>query len=97
MIDRKVSKILLIVPPVIITKNRSNFNLNLPMGVAYIAAVLEEASYDVVVLDAVAEKMQQTTPVAGSSEVVRIGMTDNEIRQYINNNPIAWESDKYYI
>jgi len=41
----EIRKILLIVPPVTLWKNKRIFNVNYPMGLGYIAAVLKRASY----------------------------------------------------
>ena len=81
MVDQK--KILLIVPPVIVTRDRANFNLTFPIGLAYIAAVLEEASYEVVILDTIAENVEQETPVKNNPDLIQIGMTFEEIKNFI--------------
>jgi len=83
-----MKKILLIVPPVILRSKRSNFNINFPMGLGYLAAVLENASCEVVVLDSLVEKFGQKTPVEGRRGFFRFGMTYNEIRQFVSQcNP----------
>ena len=76
-------KILLIVPPVTVTRDRANFNLTFPIGLAYIAAVLEEASYEVIILDTIAENVEQENPVRNNPDLIQIGMTFEEIKNFI--------------
>jgi radical SAM superfamily enzyme YgiQ (UPF0313 family) len=50
-----------------------------PIGLAYLAAVLEERGIDVRIVDAVGEAPAQILPNAGGRHFVRVGLTDEEI------------------
>ena len=50
-----------------------------PIGLAYVAAVLEQRGIDVGIVDAVGEAPAQILPNAGSRHFVRVGLTDEEI------------------
>ena len=76
-------KILLIVPPATATKDRANFTLTFPIGLGYIAAVLEKASYKVIILDSIVENVKQETPVKNNLNLIQIGMTFKQIRDFI--------------
>lgn len=76
-------KVLLIVPPVILRKDRPNFNVNFPMGLGYLAAVLRQAEYEVEILDTLVEKINQRTPLPGRKGHYRFGMTQAEIREAV--------------
>ena len=78
--NNAIRKILLIVPPVTIGNYNPIFNINFPMGLGYIAAVLKRASYEVVVLDALVEKIEQQTPIQGRKNHRKFGMTCYEIK-----------------
>jgi len=80
-----VDKVLLIVPPVSIPKDRANFNVNFPIGLGYIAAVLEQASYEVIILDTVVEKLEQETLIPGKHNLMRVGLTFEEITRFIRD------------
>ena len=86
MFKSNIKKILLIVPPITLTKNRANFNVNFPMGLGYIAAILERNFYEVTVLDTVIEKYDQETPVKNNKNLINVGMTFEEIRDFIVHN-----------
>lgn len=86
--NNEISKILLIVPPVTLRKYKPMFNVNYPMGLGYIAAVLKRASYEVVVLDTLVESIEQQTPIPGRNDHSRFGMTCHEIKEFVANcNP----------
>lgn len=50
-----------------------------PIGLAYVAAVLEERGVQVGIVDAVGDAPAQILPDAGSRHFVRVGLTDEEI------------------
>ncbi len=79
----KQKRMLLIAPPVTLTKDRANFNVNFPMGLGYIAAILEKNGYDIIVLDTIIEKLEQESPVPINSDLIQVGMTLNEIREFV--------------
>lgn len=75
--DRKV-KTLLVYPPITTYGSDSPAGVALPIGLAYLAAVLEKEGHHVKVLDAVAEG-----GVMQRDDCVRVGMSQGEIRNYI--------------
>lgn len=79
------NKILFIVPPVTLNLNRDNpeYARSFPIGLAYIAAVLQKDSYEVIVLDAVAEKYHQKSFLKDNAKLVQIGMTFAEIHDFV--------------
>jgi len=81
--NNEIRKILLIVPPVTLRKYKPIFNVNYPMGLGYLAAVLKRASYEVIVLDALVEKIEQQTPIKGRKDHSRFGMTCDEIKEFV--------------
>lgn len=81
--NNEIRKILLIVPPVTLGKYTRSYNVNYPMGFGYIAAVLRQASYEVIVLDALVEKIQQQIPIQGRKNHYRYGMTSDEIKEFL--------------
>lgn len=78
-----IKKILLIVPPVTVTPDKRNFNVNFPTGLAYIAASLEKKGYDVKVLDAVAEGYSNQVLTDGRTPMLQIGMSFECISEYV--------------
>lgn len=81
-------KIILIVPPATVMEDRSYFNLNFPLGLGYIAAILEKASYNVIILDTIAENVWQELPVENNPRLIQVGMTFDEIRDVVTElNP----------
>jgi len=85
---KTMKKILLVVPPVILRDDDPNFNVNFPIGLGYLGAVLEKAAYEVEVLDALIEKLDQQIPLEDRKGFSRVGMTYDEIKQYVTeSNP----------
>ena len=81
--NNEIRKVLLIVPPVTLRKYKRIFNVNYPMGLGYTAAVLKRASYEVVVLDALVENIEQQTPIERRKNHSRLGMTCDEIKEFV--------------
>ena len=81
--NNEIRKILLIVPPVTLRKDKPNFNVNFPMGLGYLAAVLKRASYEVVVIDTLVENITQQTPISDMEYHSRFGMTRSEIKEFV--------------
>ena len=75
--DRK-PKTLLIYPPITTGPLDSPASVCWPIGLAYLAAVLEKNSYPVIILDAVAEGGMYKNDTG-----IRAGMADEEIRDFI--------------
>lgn len=85
---KSISKILLIQPPAFANNYRSDMNANAPLGLAYIAAVLERDGFLVKILDAFIEGFDQEERI--SSDKIRIGLNNNQIEEIIREfNPDA--------
>jgi radical SAM superfamily enzyme YgiQ (UPF0313 family) len=70
-------KITLIHPPVYINKNGlTALRPSLPLGLAYIAAVLRNAGHEITVVDALGEAPEQMIP---DGDIWRLGLTPEEI------------------
>ncbi len=77
----RIKKVLLIQPPAFCNNMRSDMNPNAPLGIAYIAAVLEKENYDVEILDAFIEGWDQEERI---NEVkMRVGLSFAEIEDRI--------------
>jgi len=75
-------KIQLVHPPVYINKNGlTALRPSLPLGLAYIAAVLREDGHDVSVVDALGEAPEQTLR---DGDIWRIGLTTDEVVERID-------------
>ncbi len=83
--NRTIKKILLIVPPVTVTPDKRNFNVNFPTGLAYIAASLEKHGYEVKVLDAVAEDYGNQVLIDGRTPMLQVGMTYERIGEQVRS------------
>ena len=74
-------KVTLLHPPVYINKNGlTALRPSLPLGLAYIAAVLRGDKHDVVVIDALGEAPEQMVP---DGDIWRLGLTPEEIIERI--------------
>ncbi|HPM43487.1 MAG TPA: cobalamin-dependent protein, partial [Candidatus Omnitrophota bacterium] len=78
---REIKKILLIQPPAFVLDDKSDMNPNVPLGIAYIAGVLEERRYEVKILDAFVEGLENEIPVDEGR--VLIGLTSDQIEKAI--------------
>ena len=84
---RKIKKVLFIQPPAFSWRlNRLDINPNPPLGVAYIAAVLEQEGYEVGVLDAFVEgwsrdpvPLEEDPENVPSDAIERVGLSFREI------------------
>jgi anaerobic magnesium-protoporphyrin IX monomethyl ester cyclase len=79
--SRPIRKILLVQPPAFSRNDRGDMTPNAPMGPGYIAAVLEQAGYEVRILDALIEGWDQETRI--TNEKILIGLTPAQIREVI--------------
>lgn len=81
----KIKKVMLIIPPdtrpMDMLADKVRIGLVAPLGVAYIAAVLEQNGYDVKILDCVAEGYGKSSPY---NNEIRYGLTDSEIYQKLD-------------
>lgn len=77
-------RVLLIYPPITTNKNDPTFiRLTPPLGLGYIASVLEKEGIEVKILDAVV-----TGTIRKKNNFIYYGLTDEEIKKYIENyNP----------
>lgn len=86
---RTIKKILLIDPPVTRPKDFSHekcrVSVFVPLGLAYIAAVLEPAGYSVTILDALLRGIERGEQAYGVDRF-RYGSTDAEIEDVIRKN-----------
>ncbi|MCK5943462.1 MAG: B12-binding domain-containing radical SAM protein [Planctomycetes bacterium] len=74
-------KVTLIHPPVYINKNGlTALRPSLPLGLAYIAAVLRDDKHDLTVIDALGEAPEQMVP---DGDIWRLGLTPEEIIERI--------------
>lgn len=80
-------KVLLIQPPAFSDNLRNNMNPNAPLGIAYIAAMLEREGYDVRILDAFIEGWDQEERI--NPEKIRVGLTFAQIKEAV----AAYEPD----
>ena len=81
-----IKKVLLIQPPAYTNNQRSDMNPNPPLGIAYIAAVLEKAGYEVSILDAFIEGWDRSERI--TPEKLLVGISFDEIRLRIEKlNP----------
>ena len=82
----KIKRVMLVQPPVFALKNKSDINPNVPLGLAYIAAVLEREGYEIKILDAFIEGLENEKEI--NSERVLIGLPFDEIKNRIKHfNP----------
>ena len=80
MKNRNIKKILLIQPPAFVLKNKSDMNPNVPLGLAYIAAVLEREGYEVRILDAFVEGLESELSAEGDRLLIGLTPADIELR-----------------
>jgi len=78
----RLERILLIQPPVT-SYQLGDFTPNMPLGLAYIAAVLEKNGYQVKILDALIEGWQNIRELPSGK--FQIGLTSEQIKEEIKN------------
>ena len=76
-------KILLIYPPTTIFKEKERKRIGFPLGLAYIAAVLEQNGYLVRCVDATAEDSENEITI--NNDQISFGLTPEKIKKIINN------------
>ena len=74
--------ILLIYPPTTIFKEKERKRMGLPLGLSYIAAVLEQNGYDVKCLDATEEGFKNE--IAINNDQITYGLPSEKIKEIIN-------------
>jgi len=80
LIEKPIQKILLVSPHYTALKGYK-MDLSPPLGIAYVAAVLEREGYDVRIIDAAAEDFWNRQPIGGG--FVRAGLDYKEIEKRI--------------
>jgi len=82
----ELRKVLLIQPPAFSDNDRLNMNPNAPLGIAYIAGMLESEKFDVQILDAFIEGWDQDIRI--DDERILVGLPFEEIKRVISDvNP----------
>ena len=79
-----ISRILLFMPPAITNKALIDINPAPPLGLGYIAAVLESLGKEVKIVDCLMEGWNVRESVSG--EIVRIGLSEDSIREIIRTS-----------
>lgn len=77
--------VLLIKPPITTRLTDDYPRAELPLGLAYLAAVLEENGYKPKILDALALGIENSVPVGRG--FVRVGLSHKAIRSFLKDNP----------
>ncbi len=81
--NKAVNKVLLIQPPAFVLKDKSDMNPNVPLGIAYVAATLEKSGYQVKIIDAFLEGLEQE--YLYDNERVLIGLNREQIEREIKD------------
>jgi len=75
--ENSIKKVLLIIPPIIVKQSWAEDVGSFPLGLAYIAAVLEQNNFEVKIIDCFIESFLSRSRI--DNELIRIGMSDDEI------------------
>lgn len=78
-----IQRVLLVQPPAFTNNARQDMNPNPPLGIAYIAAILEQAGYEVRILDAFIEGWD--TSIRINHEKLLVGLPYDEIEDYVRD------------
>ena len=82
----RLKRVLLIQPPAFSDNSRNDMNPNAPLGIAYIAGMLEREKFDVQILDAFIEGWDQETRI--NKEKILVGLPFQRIKEIIaDSNP----------
>ncbi|MFZ2029426.1 MAG: cobalamin-dependent protein [Vitreimonas sp.] len=80
--DRRVQRVMLISPPA--TLYRADLpRCTYPLGLGYLAAVLEQADYDVAILDCLVEGYYTQAEASGDADFITYGIGEEEIARRI--------------
>ena len=82
-IKRKINKVLLITPPAFTSKRLRDINPVPPLGLGYLAAVLEQKGIEVRLFDSLIEGIGKEEPI--NDEEIRIGATFEDIEKEIRS------------
>lgn len=80
---KRIRKCLLFVPPVITNKNRIDINPLPPMGLGYIASIMEKLGIEVKIVDCMMEGWHVHEDVGNN--LIKIGLFDEDIRAIISD------------
>jgi len=75
--ENLIKKVLLINPPAIVKQSWAQDVGSFPLGLSYIAAVLEKDNFEVKIIDCFIESFSSRRKI--NNELIRIGMSDDEI------------------
>ena len=82
----KIKKVLLIAPPAFSAKKPREINPMPPLGLGYVAAIVENMDIEVRILDCLVRGWNLEEEL--DNETIRVGLSDNEIEAYIREfNP----------
>lgn len=83
---QRIKKVLLIVPPAFTFKSSRDINPLPPMGLGYLASVVENMGIEVKILDCLVRGWDHEEKV--DNLLIRVGLSDSEIEKYIHEyNP----------
>ncbi|MBF0444327.1 MAG: B12-binding domain-containing radical SAM protein [Magnetococcales bacterium] len=80
---KDIKNIVLMVQPATVPLGRYGFNINFPMGLGYIAGVLEQANFNVEIIDTLVEGVDQEEPLPDNPNLITIGLNPEQIHQRI--------------
>jgi len=84
--EKNIKKILLVEPPRTMTGSvlrKTRPTVQPPIGIAYIAAVLENNNYEVKLLDCIVEDVNCAVGIDIGNDIFRFGITDDQIEKFI--------------
>ena len=83
---KRIKKILLLNPPAIVKESWADEISSFPLGLAYIAAVLERDNFEVEIIDCYIEGFSKSSPIQDG--LMRVGLSDDEIARAVErSNP----------
>jgi hypothetical protein len=79
--EKQIRKVLLLNPPTILKESWAEDVYSFPLGLAYIAAVLEKDGIEVEIVDCFVEGVSRRIKI--DDRLIRVGMSDEEITEEI--------------
>ena len=80
----KIKKVLLLIPPAFTFKNMRDINPIPPLGLGYLAAILEKKDIEVKIFDSLIEEPDQEEYI--SKDIVRVGASFQQIENHIRSS-----------
>lgn len=77
----KINKVLLLTPPAMTFRSRSDINPLPPMGLGYLAAIVEKMGLEVKIIDCLMRGWTNKEDI--NEMMVRVGLSDNDIQEQI--------------